>query len=171
MPFLDFTRRDSWFWWAYRPPCMCVLPTAPRMHHTVKLRYGIDNLGKVGFTAVYLSSGIRINSVCKVANATLQFFLDSLWVCLGFKQPFSVSQGWPYLKQWMLWLSLPSVSVVIAHDLIEFLMMPVGSACQVEYIHSHTKDGAGGFMLPTTCVLIWPHDIWAMCHSNCACGL
>ena len=98
---LDFTRRDSWFWWACRPPCMhahipltrhnswfwqayrlpCThippfLYTASGtcMHRTVKLQYSVDNLGEVGSTALYPPSWIWINSVCKVANAaqTLQ---------------------------------------------------------------------------------------------------
>ena len=42
------------------------------MHHAVKLRYGVDNLGEVGSTAVYPPSWIHVNSVRKVANATLQ---------------------------------------------------------------------------------------------------
>ena len=47
--------------------------TAPGTYHTVKLSYGVDNPGEVGSTAVYPPSWIRVNSVRKVANATLQF--------------------------------------------------------------------------------------------------
>ena len=36
------------------------------------LSYGVDNPGEVGSTAVYPPSWIRVNSVRKVANATLQ---------------------------------------------------------------------------------------------------
>ena len=42
----------------------------------MKLRYGVDNPGEVGSTAVYLPSWIRINSVRKIANATLQCIRD-----------------------------------------------------------------------------------------------
>ena len=42
------------------------------MHHAVKLWYSVDNPGEVGSTAVYPPSWIRINSVRKVANTTLQ---------------------------------------------------------------------------------------------------
>ena len=71
---LDLARCDSWVWHAYRPPCTRISPyTAPGMHHIVKLRYGVDNPCEVGSTAVYLPSWIHVNSVCKVANATLQF--------------------------------------------------------------------------------------------------
>ena len=48
------------------------LYTAPGMHHTVKLQYGVDNMGEVGSTEVYPPSWIRVNSVRKIANATLQ---------------------------------------------------------------------------------------------------
>ena len=55
------------------------LYTAPGMHHAVKVRYGVDNPGEVGSTAVFPPSWIRVNTVRKVANrnATLQlaFFL------------------------------------------------------------------------------------------------
>ena len=47
--------------------------TAPDMHPAVKLQYSVNNPGKVGSTAVYLSSWIRVNYVLKVANATLQY--------------------------------------------------------------------------------------------------
>ena len=50
--------------------------TPPGMHHTVKLWYGIDNLGEVGSTAVYPPSWIRVNSVRRFANATLQWQFD-----------------------------------------------------------------------------------------------
>ena len=46
--------------------------TAPGMHHAVKLWYGIDNLGEVGYTAVYPPSWIRVDSV-RLLPATLQF--------------------------------------------------------------------------------------------------
>ena len=49
------------------------LYTVPGMHHAVKVRYGVDNPGEVGSTAVFPPSWIRINSVHKVANATLQY--------------------------------------------------------------------------------------------------
>ena len=60
------------------------LYTAPGMHHIMKLRYGVDNPGEVGFTAVYLPSWICVNSVhvCKVANATLQFPDYCLWAMI-----------------------------------------------------------------------------------------
>ena len=45
----------------------------PDTHHTVKLSYGVDNPGEVGSTAVYPPSWIRVNSVRKVANTTLQY--------------------------------------------------------------------------------------------------
>ena len=47
--------------------------TAPGVYHTAKLTYGVDNPGEVGSTAVYPLSWIRVNSVSKVVNATLQF--------------------------------------------------------------------------------------------------
>ena len=64
--------------------------TAPGMYHTVKLSYGVDNPGEVGSIAVYPPSWIRVNSVRKVANATLQsedeqilaFSLDTKWLQL-----------------------------------------------------------------------------------------
>ena len=35
---LKLTRCDSWFWWMYKPPCMCIpLYIAPSVHHTMKL--------------------------------------------------------------------------------------------------------------------------------------
>ena len=52
--------------------CVYPLYTTPGMHHAVKFRYGINSPGEVWSTAVYLPSWIRVNSVCKVANATLQ---------------------------------------------------------------------------------------------------
>ena len=55
------------------PACVYPLYTAPDTDHTVELLYGIDNPGEVGFTAMYPPSWIRVNSVRKVANATLQF--------------------------------------------------------------------------------------------------
>ena len=54
---------------AYPPPY-----TAPGMHHTVKLRYGVDNPGEIGSTAVYPPSWIRVNFVHKVQrNLTVSY--------------------------------------------------------------------------------------------------
>ena len=49
---------------------------APGMYHTVKLSYGVDNQGEVGSSAVYPPFWIRVNSVRKVPNATLQIGTD-----------------------------------------------------------------------------------------------
>ena len=35
------------------PACAYPLYTVPGMRHAVKLRYGVDNLGEVGFTALH----------------------------------------------------------------------------------------------------------------------
>ena len=59
------------------------LYTAPGIHHTVKLRYSVDNPGEVRSTAVYPPSWIRVNSVRKVAKATLQFHVggkNTFWI-------------------------------------------------------------------------------------------
>ena len=61
---LNLAQHDSWFWWAYRPPCMCI----PSVHST---RYAsrpetLSILGKAGSTVVYLPSWIHVNSVCKL---------------------------------------------------------------------------------------------------------
>ena len=55
---------------------------APGMQHSVKLRYGVDNPGEAGSTVVYPPSWIRVNSVRKVANATLQFWRS--WLVIAY---------------------------------------------------------------------------------------
>ena len=77
---LDLTWRDSWFWQTYRPPCTREY-TAPDTHNIAKVWYSIVNLGEVGSTAVYLPSWNRINSVRKVANATLQSISQCKLTC------------------------------------------------------------------------------------------
>ena len=66
-------RCDRWFWQAYRPTCTCI----PLVHSSryVSQRETLirRSLGEVGSTAVYPPSWIRVNSVRKIANATLQF--------------------------------------------------------------------------------------------------
>ena len=57
------------------------LYTAPSMHHAVKVQYGVHNPGEVGSTAVFQPSWICVNSVRKVANATLQSFYLSSGIC------------------------------------------------------------------------------------------
>ena len=52
---------------------------APGMHHTVKLRYSVDNPGQVGSTPVYLPSWIRVNTVCKVAYMTNSHHAQLIW--------------------------------------------------------------------------------------------
>ena len=52
--------------------CAYTLYTAQCMYHTMKLRYGIDNQDKVRSTAMYPPPWVRVTSVHKDANATLQ---------------------------------------------------------------------------------------------------
>ena len=70
---LELTRCDHWFWQAYWPTCMCM----PLVHSSRYVSHRETSIrcspGEVGPTAVYLPSWIRVNSVHKVANATLQF--------------------------------------------------------------------------------------------------
>ena len=59
------------------PACTYLPYTAPCTYHTVKLWCDVDNSCQVWPTAVYPPSWDRVNSVCKVANATLQFNYDT----------------------------------------------------------------------------------------------
>ena len=60
------------------PACTYLPYTAPYTYHTVKLWCDVDNSCQVWPTAVYPPSWDRVNSVCKDANATLQFNYDTL---------------------------------------------------------------------------------------------
>ena len=59
--------------------------TAPGMYHTMKLQYSIDNPDEIMSTAVYPPSWNRIDSVHKIANATLQWSHNLLCIlCTGY---------------------------------------------------------------------------------------
>ena len=72
---LDLAWCDSWFWQAYRPLCLRISPVHRQLQACIT-PWNFDtvwmNPGEIGSTAVYPPSWICVNSVCKVANTTLQ---------------------------------------------------------------------------------------------------